>query len=80
MSPGEAFTILKNKFMTPALQAKSDLSDELGCYTTEDFIYIENEHLAMIPLDINEIKPMKLPSSISYHDIKRPLIYPSHGS
>jgi hypothetical protein len=44
MTPREAFTILKAKFMTPALQAKSDLFDELGCYSIEDFIYLEKEH------------------------------------
>jgi hypothetical protein len=54
MTPGEASTILKAKSMTAALQAKSDLFDELGCYSTDNFVYIEKEHLAMILLDVNE--------------------------
>jgi hypothetical protein len=67
MTPGEAFTILKAKFMTPALQARSDCFDELGCYTTEDFVYIEKVHCAMIQFDVNEIKPMKFkPLEVSY--------------
>jgi hypothetical protein len=39
MTPVEAFTILEAKLMTPALQTKSVLFDELGCYSIEDFIY-----------------------------------------
>jgi hypothetical protein len=67
MTPGEAFTNLKAKFMTPALQAKSDLFDELGCYTTEDFIYIKKNQLALIQVDVNRIKPMKFkPRKVSY--------------
>jgi hypothetical protein len=67
MTPGEAFTILKAKFMTHALQAKSDLFDELGCYSTEDFIYRKKEYVAPMQLDVNEIKPMKCKSlEVSY--------------
>jgi hypothetical protein len=44
MTPGEAFTILNGKYMTPALQAKSDLFDELGCYSTEYIIYLEKHY------------------------------------
>jgi hypothetical protein len=53
--------------MTPAIQAKSELFDKLGRYSTEDFVYLEKEHLATIKFDVNEIKPMKFkPLAVSY--------------
>jgi hypothetical protein len=51
MTPVLAFDILKERFMTTALQAKSDLFDALGCESTDDFVWLQKEDLADIRLD-----------------------------
>jgi hypothetical protein len=51
MTPVLAFTILKERFMTTALQAKSNLFGALGCSATDDFVWLQKEDLDMIRVD-----------------------------
>jgi hypothetical protein len=45
MTPVLAFTIWKERSMTTALQAKSDLFGALGCDSTDDFVWLQKEDL-----------------------------------
>jgi hypothetical protein len=66
MTPMEAFNILKAKFMTPALQAKSNLFDELGRNSTDDFIWLQKEDLDKIQKDVSEVKLKFKPLEVRY--------------
>jgi hypothetical protein len=66
MTPLEAFNILKAKFMTPALQAKSNLFDDLGCHGTDHFVWLQKEDLDKIQKDVGEVKLKFKPLEVSY--------------
>jgi hypothetical protein len=56
MTPVEASNILKDKFMTPTSQARSDLFDELGCHSTDNFVWLQKEDLDKIQKNEGEVK------------------------
>jgi hypothetical protein len=67
MNPVDAFTILKGQFMTPALQVKSDIFDELGCYSTGDFVYLDKEHVIKVIKIVDDSETMKFkPLQVTY--------------
>jgi hypothetical protein len=62
----KALDILKAKFMTPALQAKSDFFDDLGCHGTDDFVWLQKEDLDKIQQVVGEVKLTFRPLEVMY--------------